>query len=102
MGGGPQPIPAEAAGRVLYSIYFDAVHTGTSAFTLAANPRAAEVFRGFSWGTDRARSGGWALLLTAPEEHLRDVTSGFASGSPSREAPGDQRMPVVNPVRFIR
>jgi hypothetical protein len=45
-----QPIPAAAAGRVLYSIYFDVVHGGDRGYTLAANPRSAAVFAALSWG----------------------------------------------------
>lgn len=45
-----QPIPAAAAGKVLYSVYFNTIHQGEDGFTLAANPAAAATFRALSWG----------------------------------------------------
>ena len=45
-----QPIPPGAAGRVLYSIYFDLAMGSNNGFTLDANPRAAAVFHGLAWG----------------------------------------------------
>ncbi len=45
------PIPAEAAGKVLYSVYFNTVHEGDTGFTLAANPDAAGTFAALPWGS---------------------------------------------------
>lgn len=48
-----QPIPAAAAGKVLYSVYFNVVHEGRIGFTIygtGANPRSAAVFRRLTWG----------------------------------------------------
>ena len=50
------PIPAQAAGRVLYSVYFNTVHDGDPGFTLAANPNAAAAFASYPWG-NRTGSG---------------------------------------------
>jgi hypothetical protein len=48
-----QPIPAAAAGTVLYSVYFNTTHQGDDGFTLAANPAAAATFRALTWGGAR-------------------------------------------------
>ena len=43
-------IPGEAAGTVLYSVYFNTVHDGDAGFTLPANPNAAAAFAARTWG----------------------------------------------------
>lgn len=48
-----EPIPAEAAGTVLYSIYFNVPHEGQNGFTIhgrGANPKSEKVFRSLTWG----------------------------------------------------
>jgi hypothetical protein len=47
------PIPAEAAGKVLYSIYFNVPHDGLNGYTIhgrGANPRSERAFRSLTWG----------------------------------------------------
>ncbi len=47
------PIPAEAAGKVLYSCYFNVDHGGDNGFTIygtGANPNSAKMFRSLRWG----------------------------------------------------
>ncbi|MBL8930183.1 MAG: hypothetical protein JNL54_08685 [Kineosporiaceae bacterium] len=47
------PIPAEASGKVLYSIYFNVLHDGMRGYTIhgaGANPRSAAAFRSLTWG----------------------------------------------------
>jgi hypothetical protein len=46
-------IPSSAAGKVLYSCYFNVVHGGDPGFTIygsGANPRSAAIFPGLTWG----------------------------------------------------
>jgi hypothetical protein len=47
------PVPAEATGTVLYSVYFNVPHDGNSGYTIhgrGANPRSARVYRSLDWG----------------------------------------------------
>jgi hypothetical protein len=50
-----QPIPRQAAGKLLYSIYFNTVHQGDRGFLIRGGPnaRSSEVFRQLRWGTAR-------------------------------------------------
>jgi hypothetical protein len=53
-----QPIPAEAAGKVLYCVYFNVVHRGHAGFTIhgtTANPKSSAVYRKLRWGTSPGR-----------------------------------------------
>jgi len=48
-----QPVPAQAAGTVLYTVYFNVPHDGKSGFTIygrGANPKSSKVFRSLTWG----------------------------------------------------
>ena len=50
-----QEIPAAAAGKVLYSAYFNVVHGGNADFTIhgaGANPNAAAIFPSLKWGNN--------------------------------------------------
>jgi hypothetical protein len=50
-----EQIPAEAAGKVLYSVYFNVPHDGLNGFTIygrGANPKSAKVFRTLEWGRE--------------------------------------------------
>jgi hypothetical protein len=52
-----QRIPAAAAGKVLYSAYFNVEHGGDPGFTIygaGANPNAAAVFPHLKWGNNAA------------------------------------------------
>jgi hypothetical protein len=49
-------IPKSAAGKVLYSTYFNVVHEGQSGFTIygtGANPNSAAVFPQLKWGNQK-------------------------------------------------
>ncbi len=48
-----EPIPAEAAGRVLYSVYFNVPHDGLAGFTIHGrgdNPKSERLYRQLTWG----------------------------------------------------
>jgi Glycosyl hydrolase family 26 len=48
-----EPVPASAAGKVLYSAYFNVIHQGDPKYTIhgaGANPRSAAVFAKLTWG----------------------------------------------------
>lgn len=48
-----QPIPPQAAGKVLYSIYFNVPHDDLDAYTIhgrGANPKSERMFRALEWG----------------------------------------------------
>jgi beta-mannanase len=48
-----RPIPAAAAGKVLYSVYFNVVHRNDAGFTIygmKANPKSAAIFPRLRWG----------------------------------------------------
>ena len=50
-----QEIPKAAAGKILYSAYFNVVHGGNADFTIhghGANPNAASVFPTLKWGNN--------------------------------------------------
>ncbi len=50
-----EPIPAEAAGKLLYSVYFNVPHDGLDGFTIhgrGANPKSERVFRTLNWGRE--------------------------------------------------
>jgi hypothetical protein len=51
-----EPIPDAAAGKVLYSVYFNVVHQGNTGFTVygtGANPRTRAIFPKLTWGNRR-------------------------------------------------
>jgi len=51
-----QPIPRAAAGKVLYSVYFNVVHQGNPGFTIyggGANPQSSALFPTLRWGNRR-------------------------------------------------
>jgi beta-mannanase len=51
-----EDIPKEAAGKVLYSAYFNVVHGGDPKFTIhgaGANPKSAAIFPRLRWGNRR-------------------------------------------------
>jgi hypothetical protein len=53
-----QPIPPEASGKVLYSVYFNVVHGGKTGFTIygtGANKKSAAAYRKLTWGNQAAR-----------------------------------------------
>ncbi len=47
------PIPADAAGKVLYSLYFNIAHAGNTGFLIRGgpNPRSEALFPRLRWGT---------------------------------------------------
>lgn len=48
-----EPIPSQAAGKVLYSVYFNVSHGGLDGFTIHgrdANPKSEKMFRSLTWG----------------------------------------------------
>lgn len=48
-----EDIPSAAAGKVIYSCYFNVVHEGSEGFTIygtGANPQSAEIFPKLKWG----------------------------------------------------
>ncbi len=52
-----EQIPRAAAGKVLYSAYFNVVHGGNAGFTVyghGANPNASSAFKGLRWGNNKA------------------------------------------------
>lgn len=53
-----EEIPKAAAGKLLYSAYFNVVHGGDASFTIfgaGANPNASSVFPTLKWGNNKAR-----------------------------------------------
>jgi hypothetical protein len=51
-----EPVPPEAAGKVLYTVYFNVIHGGNSGFTVygtSANPRTRAIFPTLKWGNQR-------------------------------------------------
>jgi hypothetical protein len=51
-----EPVPPAAAGKVLYSVYFNVVHQGNRGFTIygtGANPKSAALYPKLRWGNQK-------------------------------------------------